>query len=162
MLSAMRVTGMPSLCSSQAVSRAPCKDRTCLVGDDLHTLALLDRGTDHPQRRTVACRRQGTRVTMREDAGLIGNQGLAIQAHLSVVGDILSEDAQGFLFQTCLQVSDGKLALGLGAGFHARNGPEQIDCRRTCRRHDCTDLAEARPEMVEIRGLDGTGADGQS
>jgi hypothetical protein len=25
MLSAMRVTGMPSLCSSQAVSRAPCR-----------------------------------------------------------------------------------------------------------------------------------------
>jgi hypothetical protein len=49
----------------------PLEDRTSLISNHLHMLTLFDCGTDDPQRRTIASRRQRTRITMGEDAGLI-------------------------------------------------------------------------------------------
>ena len=65
-LSAINVTGMPSCCSSHAVSRA-LKERPRFVGEHLDLLAGIDSGADHPERRAVTGRGERACVAMRED-----------------------------------------------------------------------------------------------
>ena len=71
MLSVITVVSMPSLTSSQAVSRAPCRNGPGLVGEDGHALARLDRTTNHAERGAVAGGRQGAGIAVGEDARFV-------------------------------------------------------------------------------------------
>ena len=68
MLSAMSVVGMPSLDSSQAVSRAPWRYGRVSSAQHVLDLALPRRGADHAQRRAVARGGQSARVAVGEHA----------------------------------------------------------------------------------------------
>ena len=74
MLSAMRVVGMPSCSSSQAVSRAPWRQgRVSSAKTRLH-LAEPRRRADDAERRAVAGGGEGAGVAVGEDARLVGQE----------------------------------------------------------------------------------------
>ena len=66
MLSVISVTGMPSCCNSQAVSRAPCRNGRVSSAKTSILLAGLDRRADDAQRRSVAGGRQRAGVAVRQ------------------------------------------------------------------------------------------------
>ena len=68
MLSVMTVVGTLSRTSSQAVSRAPCRNGRVSSAKTCDDLALLGRGANHAERRAVAGRRQRAGVAVRENA----------------------------------------------------------------------------------------------
>jgi hypothetical protein len=78
---------MPSLTSSHAVRRAPCRNGR-VSSASTQPFAALGRGANHAQRRAVAGGRQRARVAMRQDARLVGHELRAIRAHVTAALDV--------------------------------------------------------------------------
>ena len=78
MLSVMSVVSMPSLDSSQAVSRAPWRNGRVSSAKTRDRLAGLDGAADHAERGAVAGRGQRAGVAVRQHARLVGQQRRAV------------------------------------------------------------------------------------
>ena len=74
MLSAITVTGMRSLCSSQAVRSRALQKGPRLVGDHRDLFARVARRAYYAERRTVSRRRQRSGVTMRQHSCRVPNE----------------------------------------------------------------------------------------
>ena len=79
MLSVTSVQGMRSRLSSQAVSRAPCRNGRVSQAIDGDAFADLPRAADHAERGAVARGRERARVAVREHGALVGEQGGAVR-----------------------------------------------------------------------------------
>ena len=88
------------------------QDGPRLVGEDRYRAALLDGAANHAERGAVAGRGQRARVAVREDAGLLRDEGAAEAADGAAAGDILVMDG--------LRLGQHQLAqvLDAGAGEH--------------------------------------------
>ncbi len=99
MLSAISRYGMPSTCSSQAVSRAPwSQGRVSSTHTEMSRVAGRGR-TDHAERRAVAGRGEGAGVAVREDAVAGLEQRGAVLADAQAAVDVVVVDRLRLLQQ---------------------------------------------------------------
>jgi hypothetical protein len=119
MLSVITVVLMPSRSSSQAVSRAPCRNGRVAA--------------DHAEGGAVSCSGQRASVAVREDPGVAWDDCGAEGAHRTAARHIFVVDRFGFTIEPILDLIHRLARLGGGSKrpFHPVDGPEQIDGGRS-------------------------------
>ncbi len=155
MLSVMTVVGTLSRTSSQAVSRAPCRNGRVSSANTCVTLPLLGGGANHAERGAVAGRRQRAGVAVRQDPRVLRHDVGAEPAHRPAALDVFVVNRVGLPLERRLELLD-RLA-GLDAGgegpLHPRDRPEQIHGRRPRRRHQIAQLVELDGELFRALRL---------
>ena len=141
---------MPSLTSSQAVRRAPCRNGRVSSARNRHLLALLHRRPDHAKRGAIPCRRQRTGVAVREDIGRVWHQRGAVRAHRPAARDVLVVNPASIGDEALPDLAHRTTGLcGLRERpFHALDRPKQIHGSGPRRRQQVAGLLKLRGEPL--------------
>ena len=157
MLSAMRVTGMPSCSSSHAVRRAPWSNGRVSSAKTILTLPSAGRGADDAERRAVAGGGERPRVAVGEDARLRGQQLRPEVAHRA--GRPRGPRrwmARASSRRPCRRLARSRRPQRLEAPPHPLDRPEEVD-RRGPRRGEvrrtssCHSATSAAPSLAVVR-----------
>ena len=78
------------------VSRAPCRNGTGFIGEDIDVLAGSHGRANYPKGSAIAGGGQCSRIAVRQHRLSVGNQGRAVPSNALVNSDVLQTNLDGF------------------------------------------------------------------
>ena len=160
MLSEIRVTGMPSFISSQAVSRAPWSQGRVSSAKTRMFFPGFVGGADDAQRRAVAGRGQAAGIAVGKDGGPFPDNGGTVGADRPADRQVFLFDADRLLPEDFADAFRSLFPVGFGHPLHPLDGPEEVHRRRAGRGHDVADIGELLEKRFVGVGDDVAGAQG--
>src|SRR5437868_14216117 len=114
----------------------------------MDSLALLDRGANHPQRRTISTCSQGAGIAMCKHAPLCGHECCTVWSHTLVGRDIFGVHALGLFHKGRLGLDDRARAEVFKLVRHATSSPEGIYGGGRCVGHASAPAVELNVGVV--------------